>query len=81
MGGKALKGPADRVMASMGFESSAYGVAKFYGKLLKHFVIDEIDKEQKTLIERLGIKVTVTNTVMKNLEDSVRLAKVVMEAT
>ncbi|MEM3565558.1 MAG: 2-phospho-L-lactate transferase [Candidatus Bathyarchaeia archaeon] len=79
IGGKALKGPADRVMASMGFEPSAYGVAKFYGKLLKHFVIDEIDKEQKSRIERLGIKVTVANTIMKSLEASVRLAKIVME--
>ncbi|MEM3769659.1 MAG: 2-phospho-L-lactate transferase [Candidatus Bathyarchaeia archaeon] len=79
IGGKALKGPADMIMASMGFEPSAYGVAKFYGKLLKHFIIDEIDKEQKNRIERLGIKVTVTNTIMKSLEDSVRLAKIVME--
>ncbi|MEM3618327.1 MAG: 2-phospho-L-lactate transferase CofD family protein [Candidatus Bathyarchaeia archaeon] len=43
VGGKALKGPADRVMASMGYEASAYGVAKFYGKLLKHLIIDEVD--------------------------------------
>jgi LPPG:FO 2-phospho-L-lactate transferase len=78
VGGKALKGPADRVMASMGFEPSAYGVAKFYGKMLKHFIIDEIDKEQRTLIEGLGIKVTVTNTVMKSVEDSIHLAEVVM---
>jgi len=78
VGGKALKGPADRVMASMGFEPSAYGVAKFYGSLLKHFVIDEVDKEQKGRIERLGIKVMVANTIMKSLEDSIRLAKVVM---
>ncbi|MGC8998150.1 MAG: 2-phospho-L-lactate transferase [Candidatus Bathyarchaeia archaeon] len=78
VGGKALKGPADRVMASMGYEPSAYGVAKFYGKILKHFIIDEADKEQKSRIEELGIKVTVTNTIMKSLEDSIRLAKVVM---
>jgi len=78
IGGKALKRPADRVMASMGFEPSAYGVAKFYGSLLKHFVIDEVDREQKGRIERLGIKVTVANTIMKSLEDSVHLAKVVM---
>jgi len=78
IGGKALKGPADRVMASVGFEPSAYGVAKFYGRLLKHFVIDEVDKEQKGRIEKLGTKVTVANTIMKSLEDSVRLAKVVM---
>jgi len=79
VGGKALKGPADKVMASMGYEPSAYGVAKFYGKLLKHFIIDETDKEQKKCIEKLGIKVTVTNTIMKSLEDLIRLAKIVMK--
>lgn len=80
VGGKALKGPADRVMASMGFEASAYGVAKFYGSLLSHLIIDEVDEKHKNRIESLGIKVTVTNTLMKRLEDSVRLAKLVMEA-
>lgn len=80
VGGKALKGPADRVMASMGFEASAYGVAKFYGSLLSHFIIDEVDREHKERIESLGIKVVVADTVMKSLEDSVRLAKVVIEA-
>ncbi|MEM3874278.1 MAG: 2-phospho-L-lactate transferase [Candidatus Bathyarchaeia archaeon] len=81
IGGKALKGPADKVMASMGFEPSAYGVAKFYGKLLKHFIIDEVDREQKSRIEKLGIRVIVTSTIMKSLEDSIRLAKVVMSIT
>ncbi|MEM2946969.1 MAG: 2-phospho-L-lactate transferase [Candidatus Bathyarchaeia archaeon] len=81
VGGKALKGPADRVMVSMGFEPSAYGVARFYGGLLKHFIIDEADGDQKNHIERLGIKVTVTNTIMKSLEDSIHLAKVVMSVT
>lgn len=79
VGGRALKGPADRIMASMGFEVSAYGVAKFYGSLLKHFVIDEVDGEQRKRIEDLGIKVTITNTLMRSLEDSVRLAKVIMK--
>jgi len=63
----------------MGFEASAYGVAKFYGSLLSHFIIDEVDVEHKKRIENLGIKVTVTNTLMKSLEDSIRLAKVVMK--
>ncbi|MEM3090372.1 MAG: 2-phospho-L-lactate transferase [Candidatus Bathyarchaeia archaeon] len=81
VGGKALKGPADRVMVSMGFEPSAYGVARFYGGLLKHFIIDEADGDQKNHIERLGIKVAVTNTIMKSLEDSIHLAKVVMSVT
>ncbi|MEM0357900.1 MAG: 2-phospho-L-lactate transferase [Candidatus Bathyarchaeia archaeon] len=80
VGGRALKGPADRIMVNMGFEVSPYGVAKFYGKLLKHLVIDEVDVAHKSRIESLGIKVTVTNTVMKSIEDTVHLAKVVMKA-
>ncbi|MEM2816607.1 MAG: 2-phospho-L-lactate transferase, partial [Candidatus Bathyarchaeia archaeon] len=80
VGGKALKGPADRVMASLGFEASAYGVAKFYDGLLTHLVIDEIDRDFRKRIEELGLKVTVTNTLMKSLEDSVSLAKTVIEA-
>lgn len=80
VGGKALKGPADRIMASMGLEVSAYGVAKFYRDFLDHLVIDKVDGNQKKRIEELGIKVTVTDTIMKNLEDSARLAKVIMGA-
>jgi len=80
VGGKAIKGPADRIMRSMGFEASAFGVAKYYGGLLDHFIIDAVDAEHKERIERLGMKVTVANTIMKTLEDSVSLAKTVMEA-
>jgi LPPG:FO 2-phospho-L-lactate transferase len=78
VGGKAIKGPADRVMADMGLEASAYGVAKFYEDFLDHFIIDEMDESQKKRIEELGVKVTVTDTIMRNLEDSIRLAKVVI---
>jgi len=80
VGGKAIKGPADRIMASMGLDVSAYGVAEFYKDFLDHLVIDNVDRHQKGRIEGLGVKVTVTNTIMRNLEDSVHLAKVVTEA-
>jgi LPPG:FO 2-phospho-L-lactate transferase len=80
VGGKAIKGPADRIMASMGFEASPYGVAKFYGSLLKHLVIDEVDLEHEKNIQKIGVKVTVTNTLMKSVEDAISLARVVMEA-
>lgn len=79
IGGKAIKGPADRIMASMGFEVSAYGVAKFYEDFLDHLIIDTVDERHKKCIEELGMKVTATNTIMKSLEDSVCLAKVVTE--
>lgn len=79
IGGKALKGPADKIMASMGLEASAYGVAKFYADFLDHFIIDKVDEDYKRRIEELDVKVTVTDTVMKTLEDSIRLAKIAME--
>jgi len=42
------------------------------------FVLDAADEEEKKRIEELGIKVIVTNTVMKSLEDKVELAKIVL---
>jgi LPPG:FO 2-phospho-L-lactate transferase len=80
VGGRAIKGPADRIMASMGFEVSPYGVAKFYGNLLKHLVIDEVDLEHEKSIQKIGVRVTVTNTLMKSVGDAISLARVVMEA-
>src|SRR5439155_11440953 len=43
--GAALKGPADRMLASLGHESSALGVARMYAGLIDAFVIDEVDAE------------------------------------
>ncbi|MDH5779742.1 MAG: 2-phospho-L-lactate transferase, partial [Candidatus Bathyarchaeota archaeon] len=80
VGGKAIKGPADRIMTSMGLEASAYGVARYYEDFLDHLVIDKADEHQKGRIKELGVKVTVTDTRMKSLEDSIRLARVVMKA-
>lgn len=78
--GKAIKGPADRILASMGLEASAYGVAKFYEDFLDHLIIDTADEHYKGRIEGLGVRVTVTDTIMRTLEDSIRIAKVLMEA-
>jgi LPPG:FO 2-phospho-L-lactate transferase len=79
VGGKAIKGPADRIMESMGLGASAYSVAKFYQDFLDHFVIDNADNKQKGRIEQLGMNVTVTNTLMRNLEGCIRLARTVIQ--
>ena len=77
--GLPIKGPADKMLRSSGVEVSAFGVAEFYSDFLDEFVIDVKDNREKNRIEKLGIKVKVTNTVMKCLEDRVALAKVVLE--
>jgi LPPG:FO 2-phospho-L-lactate transferase len=79
VGGRALKGPADKIMASLGLEASAYGVAAYYKDFLHHLIIDDADEQYRTRIEALGVKVTVMNTVMRSVDDCIRLAKVVAD--
>jgi len=74
--GKALKGPADKVLASMGYEASARGVAEYYKGFINRLVIDRADSAQKPELEKLGFEITIADTVMKRIEDSVSLAKV-----
>jgi LPPG:FO 2-phospho-L-lactate transferase len=64
IGGRALKGPADRMLASLGEVSSAVGVAARYGGLLTHFIIDNVDAALAREVEALGIRTLVTDTIM-----------------
>ena len=77
--GLPIKGPADKMLRAVGLEVSAFGVAQLYADFLDTFVIDSKDAAAKSRIENLGVKVKVTNTVMKSLDDKVSLAKVVLD--
>lgn len=79
--GAPVKGPADKLMRGLGLEVSAFSVANLYKDFLDTFILDTADFEEKARIENLGIKVTVTNTIMKELKDKIQLAKVVLEET
>jgi LPPG:FO 2-phospho-L-lactate transferase len=73
--GKAIRGPADRMLASLGHEPTARGVAEMYRGLLDRFVIDEADAELAAAIEALGMEVSVLPTVMRSDEDRAQLAR------
>jgi LPPG:FO 2-phospho-L-lactate transferase len=77
--GAPVKGPADKLLRGLGLEVSAYSVAKLYLDFLDTFVLDMADAAEKGRIEKLGIEVKVTNTIMKSLEDKIKLAKAVLE--
>ncbi|MDO8485081.1 MAG: 2-phospho-L-lactate transferase CofD family protein, partial [Candidatus Limnocylindrales bacterium] len=79
VGGQALKGPADRMLISLGFESSARGVAALYADLLDGFVLDTIDRSLEQEIRALGLRTLVTNTIMADHAGRARLARAVME--
>jgi LPPG:FO 2-phospho-L-lactate transferase len=79
IGGQALKGPADRMLASLGHQASALGVATIYRPFLNGMVIDEADAHLAGQIEDLGMAVLVTDTIMRNEADRQRLAGDVLD--
>ncbi len=77
--GSPIKGPADKLMRGLGFEISAFSVAKIYSDFLNTFVLDIADSAEKDRIEKLGIEVKITNTIMKSLKEKVELARTVLK--
>lgn len=76
--GSPVKGPADKLLSGLGLEVSAYSVAKLYADFLNTFIIDKADITEKNRIEKLGLEVKITNTLMKDLHSKVELARTVL---
>jgi LPPG:FO 2-phospho-L-lactate transferase len=79
IGGQALKGPADRMLASLGHQATALGVATIYRDFLSGMVIDNADAKLAGRIEELGMAVLVTDTIMRDEADRQRLAAEVLD--
>ena len=79
VGGKALKGPADRMLASLGHESSALGVARIYADLATDFVLDTVDADLGASIDALGLRAHVSDTIMNDDAARARLAGEILE--
>ena len=75
IGGAAVKGPAAKMMAEMGLPVSSLGIARYYGARIDGLVIDEEDRALAADIEREGIRVSVTRTLMHGAKDEARLAE------
>ena len=80
IGGKALKGPADRMLASLGHESSALGVARLYAGVATAFVVDDTDADSASSIADLGLTPIVANTIMTDDAARARVAAEVLRA-
>lgn len=80
VGGRTIKGPADRMLRGMGLEASALGVAKLYRDVAGVFVLDTLDRRYTDPIRRLGMKPIVADTVMTSPAKAAELASVVLKA-
>lgn len=78
--GRALKGPADRLLRELGHASSVVGIARLYAPLAATLVVDEADAHQAAAVEAEGLRCVVTPTIMHSPAEAAALAKVVLEA-
>lgn len=74
VGGKALKGPADGMLSSLGHKVSALGVARLYAPWVDRFVLDTVDGALAPAVEALGPRAMVTDTIMTDDAGRDRLA-------
>jgi LPPG:FO 2-phospho-L-lactate transferase len=75
IGGRTVRGPADRLMADLGIEVSAAGVASLYADCCSTLVIDAVDAADAPAVERLGVRAVVTDTLMRTSAVAARLAE------
>ena len=70
--GEVVKGPAGKMLAALGHEVSAVGVAKIYAGLIDVMVIDQKDRALAPAVEALGMRCVVTDTFM--VDDAAKAA-------
>ncbi len=75
IGGRALRGPAAKIMGEMGLPVNNVSIARHYQDFLDGLVIDHSDSHELDDIERLGMGVHITKTRMQSIEDKIELAR------
>lgn len=80
VGGKTVKGPADKMMRGLGHEVSPLGVARLYRDIAGLMVIDVVDHRYLEPIRALGMNAVATDTIMTTPDHAARLADVVTGA-
>jgi LPPG:FO 2-phospho-L-lactate transferase len=76
IGDRPLRGMADKVLAAVGAESTAAGVAEFYGPgLLDGWFVDVQDKEAVDRVEAAGIRCRAVPLVMHDVDAAADMAR------
>lgn len=80
VGGKAVKGPTDKIMAEMGLEPSALEVARYLRPWIDILILDESDAGNAGAIESTGVKVVLAQTFMTSTTDKIEVARTALRA-
>ncbi len=80
VGGRTIKGPADRMMAALGMRPDAAGIAAAYAGFLDVLVIDEQDAALASDVAATGVRPVIAQTVMRGPDEKRALAETVLRA-
>jgi len=78
VGGRTIKGPADKMLRGLGMEVSPFGVARLYRDIASVFILDDADRRYIPKIEQLGMRAIATDIIMTTPERAARLAGAVL---
>ena len=78
-GGRALKGPADRVMASLGLPPGNAGVVSAYEGILDDLFIDSADRADRGELAGSGVSVHARSTLIAEPEQAMAFAARIVE--
>ena len=77
--GRAVKGPAGKIMRELGGGSDALGIVNYYGARVGGWVIDQQDAALAGAIEAAGHQVLATDTLMSSPERARQLAQAALD--
>jgi len=80
IGGRAVKGPADRMLARLAGGTSPAHVAGCYRGVVDTLVIDAADEDGADAVAELGVRPVVARTLMRDEDARRRLMESVLEA-
>jgi LPPG:FO 2-phospho-L-lactate transferase len=78
VGGRALKGPADRMLRELGHEDSVVGIARLYAPFAGTLVIDSADASLADEVRAEGLRCVVTDTIMRDPMAAAKLCETVL---
>lgn len=76
--GKAVKGPADKMMSRLGYRADVTGIADIYRGLVDVLIIDRADEALQAACTSPSLNVVADTIVMHSLEDKRRLAEAIL---
>lgn len=79
VGGRALKGPADRLLRELGHDDSVIGVARLYAPFAGTLIVDTADAEHADAVRAAGLRCVVTDTIMRDPDAAAALCAVALD--